>query len=94
MANQQLLARVGVDAEVCAGRPYIRGTKIHIAIILDALTEGLTAAAIIDHYPCLELDDIRAAVAYASHLAENNGGVAILSRDQPNTFQLRRPELR
>lgn len=78
MTNEQLLARVRVDPEVCAGRPYIRGTKIYIAVILDALTQGLTPSEIIDHYPCLELDDIRAAVAYASQLAEDNGGLAIL----------------
>jgi len=88
MNNEQLLARVGVDPEVCAGRPYIRGTRIYVAIILDALTEGLTASAIIDHYPVLELDDIRAAVAYASQLAENNGGLAILGRNHDNPFQL------
>lgn len=89
MTNAQLLARVRVDPEICAGRPYIRGTRIYVAIILDALTEGLTAAEIIDHYPVLKLDDIRAAVAHASHLAENNGGVANLGRNQDNIFQLR-----
>lgn len=89
MVNEQLLARVRVDPEVCAGRPYIRGTRIHIAVILDALTQGLTPKAIIDHYPCLELDDIHAAVAYASQLAENNGGLAFVGRNHDNTFQLR-----
>lgn len=83
--NEQLLARVRVDPEVCARRPYIRGTRVYVAIILDALTKGLSAAAIIDHYPCLELDDIRAAVAYASQLAKDNGGVANLGRNQDNT---------
>ena len=82
MANQQLLARVRVDPEVCAGRPYIRGTRIYIAVILDALIQGLTPREIIDHYPVLQLDDIHAAVAYASQLAENNSGVAILGRNQ------------
>lgn len=87
--NEQLLARVRVDAEVCAGRPHIRGTKIHIAIILDALTQGLAPREVVDHYPCLELDDIRAALTYASQIAEANGGVAILGRNQDDTFQLR-----
>ncbi len=89
MTHEQLLARVRVDPEICAGRPYIRGTRIYIAIILDALMEGLTPVEIIDHYPCLDLDDIRAAVAYASQLAQDNGGLAILGRNQDDTFQLR-----
>lgn len=79
MTNEQLLARVRVDPEVCAGRPYIRGTKIYIAIVLDALIQGLTPREITEHYPCLELDDIRAAVAYASQLARDNCGVAFLN---------------
>lgn len=76
MTDDGLLARVIVDPEVCRGRPSIRGTGIYIAIILDALFEGLTPEQVIDHYPTLVLDDIRAAVAYATKLAEENGGVA------------------
>ena len=86
MTQEQLLARVCVDSEICAGRPYIRGTRIYIAIILDALSQDLTPVEIIDHYPCLDLDDIRAAVAYASQLARDNGGIAILGRKAPDSF--------
>ncbi len=89
MIDDELLARVQVDPEVCAGRPHIRGTRIYIAIILDALTQGLKPRQIIEHYPCLELDDIRAAVGYASQIAASNGGLAILGCNQDNTFQLR-----
>jgi len=85
-----LLARVRVDPQVCSGRPYIRDTRIHIAIILDALMQGLTPAEIVDHYPALEVDDIRAAVAYATHLAHDNGGLALVNRKSADEFhQLR-----
>ena len=89
MSHEPLLARVRVHPQICSGRPYIHGTRIHIAIILDALIQGLTPWEVIDHYPCLELDDVYAAVAFASQLAEDNGGLAILGRNQDNTFQLR-----
>jgi len=72
MERADLLARVTVDPEVCAGKPCIRGTRIYIAIILDALAEGLTPDEIIDHYPSLTVEDIRAAVAYAAELAREN----------------------
>ena len=80
----ELLARVVVDSEICRGKPHIRGTRIYIAIILDALVEGLSPQEIINHYPCLETDDIRAAVAYAIRLAETNGGVAVVGRQSPS----------
>ena len=89
MTQERLADRVRVDPNICAGRPYIRGTRIYIAIILDALTEDFTPLEIIKHYPCLDLEDIRAAVAYASQLAQDNGGVARLSNHSDESFQLR-----
>ena len=88
MTDDALLARVVVDPMVCRGRPHIRGTGIHIAIILDALFEGLTPERVIDHYPSLALDDVRAAVAYAIKLAEENGGVAVVNHHGLNTLFL------
>lgn len=72
MTHEELLARVTVNPQVCGGKPCIRGTRIYIAIILDALAEGLSPEAIIDHYPSLTTDDVRAAVAYAAELAREN----------------------
>ncbi len=72
MTREELLDRVIVDPKVCTGKPCIRGTRIYIAIILDALAEGLSPEVIIDHYPSLEIDDIRASVAYAAELAREN----------------------
>ena len=86
MTDSSLLARVIVDPKVCRGRPYIRRTGIYIAIILDALTQGLTSEQVIDHYPSLVLDDIRAAVAYATTLAEENRGVAVINDQSHNNL--------
>lgn len=72
MTHEDLLQRVTVDPRVCAGKPCIRGTRIYIAIILDALAEGLTPEEIIDHYPHLTVEDIRAALAYAAELSREN----------------------
>jgi uncharacterized protein (DUF433 family) len=72
MTHEELLNRVTVDPAVCAGKPCIRGTRIYIAIILDAFAEGLTPEQIMEHYPSLTVEDIRAAVAYAAELAREN----------------------
>lgn len=72
MSYEELLRRITVDANVCGGKPCVRGTRIYIAIILDGLAEGLTPEEIIDHYPQLGLDDIRAALAYAAELSREN----------------------
>ena len=68
-AYNRLLKRVVSDPKVLGGEPCIRGTRIHVAVVLDSLAEGLTPAEIVDHYPPLKEDDVRAAVAYAAELA-------------------------
>lgn len=72
MTREELIAGVPVDPKVCTGKPCIRGTRIYIAIILDALAEGLTPEEIIDHYGSLKIENIRAAVACAAELAREN----------------------
>jgi len=59
-----LLERICVDANVCFGKPCIRGTRIWVSLILDWLASGMTMEEIMEEYPQLTLDDIRAAIAY------------------------------
>ena len=68
-AYNRLLKRVVSDPKVLGGEPCIRGTRIHVAVVLDSLAEGLTPSEIVDHYPPLTEEDVRAAVAYAAELA-------------------------
>lgn len=72
MYQPELLERIQVDPKIFGGKPCIRGTHIDIAIILDGLAEGLTAEQLIDHYPQLTIDDIRAALTYAAELSREN----------------------
>jgi uncharacterized protein (DUF433 family) len=72
MNSVELLERVVVDPQIAGGKPVIRGTRIYVAIVLDSLAEGLTPEQIIDHYPNLKVEDIRAALAYGAILAQEN----------------------
>lgn len=72
MTREGLLDRISVDSNLCGGQPCIRGTRIYVAIIPDSLAEGMTPEQILDHYPQLTLDDIRAALAYGSELSREN----------------------
>ena len=70
--NYKTKQRVTLKPEVCGGRPCIRNTRIEIAIILDGLAEGMTEADIIDHYPQLTIEDIRASLSYAAELSHES----------------------
>ena len=72
MRNKSLRARVTLKPEVCGGKPCIRDTRIEITVILDGLAEGMKESELIDHYPQLKPDDIRAALAYAADLAHES----------------------
>lgn len=58
--------RIESKADVCHGKPCIRGTRIMVSVVLDNLAEGLSADEIVQEYPPLVLEDVRAAVAYAA----------------------------
>jgi uncharacterized protein (DUF433 family) len=63
------LDRIAIDPQVCFGKPCIKGTRIWVSLILDFLASGESEAQILAAYPQLELDDIRAALAYAAEVA-------------------------
>lgn len=52
------------------GRPCIRGLRVTVGTIVGLLASGKSAEEILRAYPYLELDDIRASLAYAAWRAE------------------------
>ncbi|HEY0110531.1 MAG TPA: DUF433 domain-containing protein [Fibrella sp.] len=66
---EPLLSRITVDANVCHGKPTIRGSRLMVATILELLSSGMTYSELITDYPNLEDEDIRACLAYATRLA-------------------------
>ncbi len=60
------LARITIDPDQCGDRPCIRGMRIRVIDILDLLASGLDAKQVLEELPDLELEDITAALRYAS----------------------------
>jgi uncharacterized protein (DUF433 family) len=58
--------RIVTDPAVCHGAATIRGARVPVAVVLDNLAAGLTDEDIVNEYPSLEIDDVRAALAYAA----------------------------
>jgi uncharacterized protein (DUF433 family) len=70
MSTDLVSARVTADPHVRSGQPTIRGTRITVWDILGWLGGGLTEAKILDDYPELSGDDIKAALQYAYQLKD------------------------
>ena len=71
MDEQKLLERITINPEIFGGKPIIRGRRIAVEHILGMLAAGATAESILEHYPYLEADDIRACLVYARRLVGN-----------------------
>jgi uncharacterized protein (DUF433 family) len=57
-------SRVVIDADICGGKPRIRGSRVAIADILLALAEGMSHQEILRNFRSLQPKDIQAALAY------------------------------
>ena len=58
--------RIAINPKIVMGRPAVRGTRLTVEFILELLANGWSEAEILENYPSLVLEDIRACLAYAS----------------------------
>ncbi len=58
--------RINIDPAIMMGRPVIRGTRITVELILRKLAEGASEGDLLEDYPHLKKEDIRAVVAYGA----------------------------
>ena len=64
--NISLSQRISIAPEILVGKPVIRGTRVPVESILRMLSQGVSESEILSEYPRLQLQDIRAALAYAA----------------------------
>lgn len=60
--------RIVLDEEILVGKPTVKGTRLSVEFIIDVLAQGWTEADILDNYPGLTPEDIRACLVYASRI--------------------------
>jgi len=72
-----LMDRITIDPEVAHGRAVVRSTRMRVADVLALLAAGADEAEILEDYPYLTAEDLRACLAYAA--AQANHAVVIAS---------------
>lgn len=70
MTSEELLKRITISPEICHGKPCIRGLRYPVEFILEMLSGDSTEAELLEDYPDLEVEDLKAAQAYAARLAK------------------------
>jgi uncharacterized protein (DUF433 family) len=66
-----LLARISLDSNVVRGRPAARNTRVRVTDVLSLLAAGASTTEILDDYPYLVAEDIKACLAYAAAQADH-----------------------
>lgn len=78
MANHdELLRRITARHDVFAGKPIVRDLRISVELILSLLAQGETVESLLEDYPDLEPDDIRACIAYGHAVVAGDSLFAI-----------------
>jgi uncharacterized protein (DUF433 family) len=58
--------RIAVSAAVRSGKPCVKGTRITVYDILEYLAGGMSEDQVLNDFPDLEREDIRACLAFAA----------------------------
>ncbi len=62
------------------GKPVVRGTRVPVELLLRKLAEGASVDDLLDAYPRITIDDIRACLAYAADTIAHESVLVISDR--------------
>jgi len=62
----KIVDRITINPSVHSGKPTIRNMRFTVANMLELLAGGMSFDEILDDYPYIELEDIKACLFYAS----------------------------
>jgi len=65
-----LLNRITMNPDICHGKPVVRGLRYPVDMLLELMSLGMSNEEILEDYPDLEPDDLRAVLAYAARLSQ------------------------
>jgi uncharacterized protein (DUF433 family) len=69
MTRDELLARISINPNVCFGKPCIKGHRIWVSLILDLLASGWSYEQVLENYPGITEEDIRACIGYGAEMS-------------------------
>lgn len=64
--NDNWRERIGIDSAIHHGEPCIKGTRVPVSVIVESVADGDTPERIMEAYPQLTGDDIKAALKFAA----------------------------
>ena len=63
--------------DTLGGKPRLKGTRLGVALLLEMLAAGWTHGDLLDSYPTLTEDGIKAVLAYAAEAVRDDRALAV-----------------
>jgi uncharacterized protein (DUF433 family) len=67
--------RITFHPDICNGRPVVRGTRIAVQTVLEFLAAGDSVDDVLEEFPSLTREDVKACLEHASRLMANHYSV-------------------
>ncbi|WP_040897366.1 DUF433 domain-containing protein [Xenococcus sp. PCC 7305] len=67
--TQTYFERITFDPQIMGGKACIRGMRITVSLVLSLIANDMATEAILEEYPDLEVEDIKACLRYAAFLS-------------------------
>ena len=64
--------RITIDPEVMGGKPCIRGMRVTVGMLVEAMSAGRTIQNLLADFPYVEEQDIFEALGFAAQLAQGH----------------------
>ncbi len=61
-----------IDPEIHHGEPCITGTRVPVAILVGSIADGMTVDEVVNEYPQITREAVRAALAYAADVVRQD----------------------
>jgi len=70
--------RIVINPRIMTGKPVVRGTRVPVDAILRRLADGMSMSEVLEEYPNITQEDIRAALRYVSEIVADEEIMPIL----------------
>lgn len=64
MDVEEIEKHITTNPLVQRGIPIVRGTRVPVYVVMDFVYDGYTPEEIVDNFPDLTVEDVKAAIAY------------------------------
>jgi uncharacterized protein (DUF433 family) len=69
--------RITVDPGILVGKPVIKGSRMAVEFVVDLLAAGWSFEEILENYPHICREDVRACLGYAAEVVRGGRGVQL-----------------